>query len=240
LAVNSEQLTEIETTYQNQRHNGATPFLTVGFNRRFAPLTQKMVQFFANRHEPMFLHARINAGFIPKDSWIQRDGDGGRIVGEFCHFIDWVRFVAASPIVTVSAAALPDREKYNHDNIGVLLTFQDGSIANLLYLANGDRSVPKEYFEIFCGGSVARLDDFKSLQLSRNRKTEKVTSSFDKGHRCEIESTIEAMKNGSPAPIPFEQLLEVTRATFAVEEALRTQRVVSLSDFVPRSVFVPL
>jgi hypothetical protein len=96
----------------------------------------------------------------------------------------------------------------------------------ILYAANGDRAVAKEYFEVFCGGSIARMDDFKTLSLSRDGKTETFKGGRDKGHRREMELTIEAMELGKDAPIPFAELIEVTEATFAVEEAIRTQRTV--------------
>jgi hypothetical protein len=101
-------------------------------------------------------------------------------------------------------------------------------VANLVYVANGDRAVAKEYFEVFCGNSVARIDDFKTVYLSRGGKTETVKSKQDKGHRRELELTVDAMRHGKEAPIPFAELIEVTEATFAVEEAIRTQRTVSL------------
>jgi hypothetical protein len=98
----------------------------------------------------------------------------------------------------------------------------------ILYAANGDRAVALECFEVFCGGSIARMDDFKTLSLSRDGKTETFEGGRDKGHRREIELTIEAMEKGKDAPIPFAELLEVTDATLAVEEGIRTQRTVDL------------
>ncbi len=92
----------------------------------------------------------------------------------------------------------------------------------------GIEPLAKEYFEVFCGSSIARMDDFKALYLSRNGKTETSKGGRDKGHRREVELTLEAMKQGKDAPIPFEELIEVTEATFAVEEAIRTQRTVHM------------
>ena len=218
LAVTREQLSQVQEAYESRLHAGIAPFLMVGFNRRFAPFTEKIRQFFLGRTEPMLLHARINAGYIPLDHWIH--ADGGRIVGEFCHFVDWARSVIGSPVQAVSAAALPDGTRYNSDNIAVTLKFTDGSIANLLYLANGDRGVSKEFFEIFCQGAIARLDDFKILELSRNGKLQTIKSAQDKGHRRELELTIEAIRSGKPSPIAFEELLEVTETTFLVQQAL--------------------
>jgi predicted dehydrogenase len=202
--------------------------LMVGFNRRFSPFTERLQQFFAGRTEPMLVHIRCNAGFIPRSSWIQAAENGGRIVGELCHFVDWARAVIGRSIESVTAAALPDSGRYHRDNVTVTLTFADGSLANLIYVANGDRAVAKEHFEVFCGGGVARLEDFRQVSLSRNGKTENWKSQQDKGHRRELAMTVEAMRLGKEAPIPFAELVEVSEATLAVEEAIRMRRVVML------------
>jgi predicted dehydrogenase/threonine dehydrogenase-like Zn-dependent dehydrogenase len=228
LAITRDQMYTIRETYEELLQSGKSPFVMVGFNRRFAPLTQRLMQFFARRSEPMMVHVRCNAGCIARDHWIQSDAGGGRIVGEFCHFVDWARAVVSSPIESVTAVALPDISRYQRDNISVVVTFSDGSIANLLYLANGDNSVNKEYFEVFCQGKIARLDDFRKLQLSASGKTEDISSKFDKGHSRELQLTVEAMRSGGPSPIPFEELLEVTECCFAVEESIQRQSTVVL------------
>jgi predicted dehydrogenase/NADPH:quinone reductase-like Zn-dependent oxidoreductase len=228
LAINREQLEMVQKAYVRALAENRSPFLMVGFNRRFSPLTKRLKDFFAGRTEPMLVHIRCNAGFIPRDSWIQDAENGGRIIGELCHFVDWARAVVGCPMETIIAAALPDAGRYSRDNVTVIIGFKDGSVANLLYAANGDRAVAKEYFEVFSGSSIARIDDFKALHLSRNGKTATLKSSGDKGHRREMELTIEAMKRGEDAPIPFEELVEVAKATLAIEDAIRTQQVVSL------------
>ncbi len=229
LAVDREQLERVRMAYAKALSENRSPFLMVGFNRRFSPFTERMMKFFARRSDPMLVHVRCNGGFVPRTSWIQHPGNGGRIIGELCHFVDWARAIVRCPMRTVTAAALPDTGRYNRDNVTSTISFQDGSLANLLYLANGDHAVAKEYFEVFCEGSVARLDDFKTLSLSRNGKTETIKGGRDKGHHREMELTIEAMEQGKDAPIPFAELIEVTEATFAVEEAIRTQKTVSLN-----------
>ena len=176
------------------------------------------------------VQARINAGFIPRDHWVQQPGEGGRIIGELCHFVDWARHVVGFPIRTVSAAALPDGNRYNRDNVSASLTFADGSLANLAYIANGDPAVPKEQFEVFCEGSVARLDDFETLQLVRDRKTKRFKSPQDKGHRRELELTIKSMASGTEAPIPFDQIIEVTEFSFSIAGAIATGEPVSEKD----------
>jgi polar amino acid transport system substrate-binding protein len=226
LAVDREQLAQLQKVYAAQLQAGRAPFVMVGFNRRFAPFTEKMRQFFADRREPMLVHARVNAGYLPHDHWVY--AQGGRIVGEFCHFVDWARSVIGSPIHSVAATGLPDGTQYTSDNIAVTLKFADGSVANLLYLANGDRSIPKEFFEVFCQGAVARLHDFRTLELARNGKVQKFKSVQDKGHRRELQLTIEAIRSGKPSPISFEELVEVTETTFLVQHALATGEVIRL------------
>jgi predicted dehydrogenase/threonine dehydrogenase-like Zn-dependent dehydrogenase len=218
LATTREQLQAIENAYRGlEKAGNQPPCLMVGFNRRFASATEEIRRFFGSRSEPMLVHIRVNAGYQPKDHWVH--ADGGRIVGEVCHFADWARSIIARPIRSVSAFDLPDGARYSRDNVAVTLSFEDGSIASLLYLANGDTAVPKEYFELFCAGSVARLDDFRTLSLTRNRKTRVIRTHQDKGHKRELALTIEAMRSGGPSPIPFEELMEVTEATLAVCES---------------------
>jgi predicted dehydrogenase len=215
-----EELSAIREAYSKRAAEGKNPYVMVGFNRRFAPLTERIREFFAGRQEPMLVHIRVNAGYVPRDHWAQRSV-GGRIVGEVCHFVDWARSVVGRPLRGVRAAALPDGIRYNRDNLVATLVFEDGSIANLLYLANGDKAVPKEYFEVFCEAGVARLEDFRVLELVRNAKRQTSKSPQDMGHRKELELTTSAIRSGQAAPIPFEEICEVTEATFSIEEALR-------------------
>jgi len=233
LAIDREQLAQLQEQYAAQLQDGRAPFVMVGFNRRFASFTEKIRQFFADRREPMLVHARVNAGYIPHNHWLH--AHGGRIVGEFCHFVDWARFVIGSPIHSVAATGLPDGAQYTSDNIAVTLKFADGSVANLLYLANGDRSIPKEYFEVFCQGAIARLHDFRTLELARNGKVQKFKSLQDKGHGRELQLTIEAIRSGKPSPISFEELVEVTQTTFLVQQALVTGEAIRLAPAAPDS-----
>lgn len=226
LAIDRQQLAQLQEVYAAQQQAGRAPFLMVGFNRRFAPFTEKIRQFFTGRREPMLLHARINAGYVSHDHWIH--AQGGRIVGEFCHFVDWARAVIGCPIDSVAATSLPNVTPDPSDNIAVTLKFLDGSVANLLYLANGDRSIPKEFFEVFCQGTIARLHDFRILELARNGQVQKFKSLQDKGHRRELQLTIDAIRSGNPSPIPFDELVEVTETTFLVHHALATGEVIRL------------
>jgi len=220
LAINREQLDAVRCTYQAEQEKSGTPFLMVGFNRRFAPFTEKLQHFFDNRSEPMMVHVRVNAGYIPLDHSIQRGSNGGRIVGELCHFVDWARAIIGVPIISITAQALPDGVRYNHDNVAATLSFRDGSIANLLYVANGDKCVPKEHFEVFCEGKVGCVHDFRTLELTANGKTQRMKGKRDKGHTREVELTVDAMRRGGQSPIPYEQIAEVSEATIAILEAI--------------------
>ena len=226
LAISREQMTQLREEYAARVQSGHAPFVMVGFNRRFAPFTERIREFFTGRCEPMIIHARVNAGPLPQSHWIH--SQGGRVLGEFCHFVDWVRAVINSPIESVTATGLPNGTQHPADNIAVVLRFADGSVANLLYLTNGDRSIPKEFFEIFCEGATARLEDFRTLELARNGKLERFKIQQDKGHRREIELTIDAIRSGRPSPITFEELAEVTDATLSVHEALATGQVIRI------------
>ena len=128
----------------------------------------------------------------------------------------------------MSAHALPDGARYHRDNVVATLSMADGSIANIVYVANGDRTVPKEQVEVFCEGSVAILSDFDTLSLIRNGKTSVIKGHHDKGHKRELRLTVEAISRGLPSPIPFSELVEVTQTTFTVHEAVARERDMNL------------
>ena len=220
LAVDREQLQGVRQAYQESAERGQRPFLMVGFNRRFAPPTRTVREFFAGRREPMMVHVRVNAGFIPAEHWTQQASEGGRIIGELCHFVDWALHMVGTSIRSVSASALPDGTRYNQDNLAIVMNFTDGSMANLLYVANGDPALPKEYYEIFCEGRVARMEDFRTLELVRNQKVKRLKLSRDKGHRNELELTLRSMISGTEAPIQVHEIIQVTEATFSICDAL--------------------
>lgn len=227
LATTLDELKEIENSVAVRNAAGESAFVMVGFNRRFAPFTENIREFFAGRSEAMALNIRVNAGFIPNDHWAHQHG--GRIVGEFCHFVDWARALVGRPIVRVHAASLPNGNRYCDDNMSATLSFADGSLATIQYLANGDKAVAKEYYEVFCGGAVARLDNFTSLELARGGKINKLKGTSDKGHKREMQLTLDAILTGKPAPIPFEELIEISKATLLVQQAARFRCPTSIS-----------
>jgi len=219
LAITLEQLKSIEKQLRITNHG----LLTVGFNRRFAPLIQNLKSSIVNRNEPLHAHYRVNAGFIPANHWTQDEViGGGRIIGEACHFIDVITFLVGVLPVKVSAHALPNNGKYKEDNISMTFTFADGSIGVVDYLANGDKSMPKERLEVFCGGMVAVLDDYVSLTTVKDGKKKVESGAQDKGWRGEMAAFAESVRAGKEAPIPYEQIMAVTKSTFAAVESIRS------------------
>jgi predicted dehydrogenase len=220
LALNRDELSEIRTALATEN----SPLLMVGFNRRFAPLAVKLRAFLADRRQPLWMHYRVNAGALPLNHWTHDPAiGGGRIIGEGCHFIDFLTSLAGAPPHSVGSHGLPDQGQFRDDNLVMTFTFPDGSLGTLSYLANGDKAFSKERVEIFCGGRVAVLDDFRRLELVRDGKRQVIRSRFrqDKGHQAEWESFTAAITTGDAPPIPYNHLFGVTEATFAAIDSLR-------------------
>jgi polar amino acid transport system substrate-binding protein len=230
LCINPEELDKIiRQIIKTPESNARTPRLMMGFNRRFAPLMGRLKDFITPRNAPLFLHMRINAGFLPPDHWAQDpEVGGGRIIGEACHFVDTARFLVGQPLKEVLARALPCRH-HPPDTVTAALRFQDGSLAVLEYLGNGDPGIPKEYYEVHTGGKSAILEDFRTLALAHHRRLRKIKKVQDKGHRGEIAAFINAIKQGQPSPIPLGEIIEASWATFAIMESLQTGAAVPLS-----------
>lgn len=221
IAVNQDQLSLV----LEQLSANSSSLLTVGFNRRFAPLAQEMHAFISQRKEPLAAHFRVNAGYIPLNHWLHDPQQGGgRIIGEGCHFVDFLAFLVGASPIAVTAQALPDGDSYREDNVVLTFTFPDGSLGTVSYLANGDKSFPKERVEVFAAGRVAVLDDFRSLEMVHNgrRKASRSRLRQDKGHGAAWQAFTDAILNTAEPPIPYGQIEGVTRATFAAVESLRT------------------
>lgn len=218
LAINSKQLSVISKQLL-KTDNG---LLLTGFNRRFSPLAQKLKLTIVNRQSSIYAHYRINAGYIPTNHWTQDPAiGGGRIIGEACHFIDLITYLVGAAPISVTAHALPDVGKYREDNVSMTFTFPDGSIGVVDYLANGDKSHPKERLEIFCEGQISILDDYVSLQTIKDGKKKVENMAQDKGWKDEMSAFAKAIKEGGEPPIPYDQIIGVTKAAFAAAESLR-------------------
>ena len=215
LCIIPEQLDEIKELY-----NEANVHLMVGFNRRFAPQLVKLIPKLREKQMPVAINYRINAGFIPAGSW-EHDSEmgGGRILGEVCHFIDTALFIAGSSYASVSAQVIPDA-LHHHDSLIVSLGFQNGSIATISYFSNGNKNLAKEHLEIFQAGAVAVIDDFKTMTEYGNSVTEIKLKQQDKGHAAEVRQFLDAVKNGKPTPIPFDEIYLTTRCSFAILESI--------------------
>ena len=216
----------VRTANASKNPFSANPLLIVGFNRRFAPLANELKGFIDQRKEPLAAHYRVNAGHLPSTHWLHDPNlGGGRVIGEGCHFVDFLTFMVGDPPVSVVTRALPDNERYHEDNLVMTFTFPDGSIGTIHYLANGDPTFPKERIEVFASGRVAVLDDFRSLELVHNgrRKVNRTRLHQDKGHRSIWEAYISAITNNGSPPIPYNHLVGVTQATFSAVEALRSE-----------------
>ena len=214
LALNKDELDEIGD--QLRTPAGDEPLLMVGFNRRFAPLARRLNAFLDRRSEPLVAHYRVNAGYIPLDHWLHDPAQGGgRIIGESCHFVDFIAYLVGASPISVTAHALPDAGRYREDNLVMTFTFPDGSLGTVSYLANGDKAFPKERVEVFSGGRVAVLDDYRSLEMVRDgrRRVQRARLGQDKGHRAEWEAFTVALRAGGPPPIPYDQVFGVMRAT---------------------------
>jgi predicted dehydrogenase len=225
LALTEAELAEIERTRAQAVAAGRNLVLMVGFNRRYAPHVRRAKSLLAGIREPKAMVMTVNAGALPPEHWAQaRDVGGGRIIGEACHFIDLLRFLAGSPIDAVQAASLGAGNglRTAEDKATITLTFADGSLGTILYLANGHKSFPKERLEIFAAGRILQLDNFRSLvgygwpgfgKMKLWRQ--------DKGQDACAEAFIHGVTAGTH-PIPFEEVMEVSRVTIQAAELLRS------------------
>lgn len=213
LCLTLDELKEIKDVYSaHHTQNSAAPLLMVGFNRRFAPHIQKIKELLEGTQSPKSFIMTVNAGAIPQNHWTQDpDVGGGRIIGEACHFIDLLRFLAGSKITsrTIVTASTECR-----DTACIQLGFEDGSIGTVHYFANGNKKFPKERLEIFVGGRILHLDNFRTLKgvgWPGFRKMNLFRQ--DKGQKNCTKAFVEAIQNGTPAPIPMDELIEVSQIT---------------------------
>ncbi|MET3376948.1 putative dehydrogenase/threonine dehydrogenase-like Zn-dependent dehydrogenase [Variovorax boronicumulans] len=234
LAIQHSELADVEAAYALAHAAGASsngqsrkgPQLMVGFNRRFSPQVQKMKLLLQVVKEPKSFIMTMNAGAIPAGHWAQDNAmGGGRIIGEACHFIDLMRFLAGSPIVSIQSRRMGNAPgvAITEDKASITLGFEDGSFGTILYLANGAASFPKERVEVFAAGRVLQLDNFRKLKGYGWPGFSKLNLwKQDKGQNACAAAFLQAIEKGIAA-IPVNEIFEVARATIDVAEQLRQQ-----------------
>jgi predicted dehydrogenase/threonine dehydrogenase-like Zn-dependent dehydrogenase len=230
LCLSENELQEIIDAHSDNRR-----LLMVGFNRRFAPFAVRMKDFLRDAGETLAIHYRVNAGFLPADHWLNDPlQGGGRIIGEVCHFVDFLNFITGSSVTEVETRALPNPGGYSNDNVICSLRFADGSQGTISYLANGDKSYSKERVEVFSAGRVIVLDDFRRLELVRGGKRQIFRSRLrqDKGHRGEWIAFANSIRNASASPVAFSEIVNTMQATFALEESRCIGRSVQIKPLI--------
>ena len=230
LAINEEQLNEI--TELLPQYNGV---LSVGFNRRFAPISKVFKKYLSNRRQPMVISYRFLTPLVMKGSDVEWVHDpelgGGRIIGEMCHMVDTVSFLVGSVPHKVYAASISGNAPAiaNYDNIAVTLTYRDGSVAQLLYVANSDASQPQERIELHWEGSYGLIDNFKNGFYSHKGKKNKIHGlNQQKGWKEEIDAFVNSIREDKKEPIPLTSLVETTRITHLIHKSLETAQVLEL------------
>ena len=228
LAITLEELAQVEATYYSVANQTAAPKLMVGFNRRFSPQVQKMKELLSSVKEPKSFMMTMNAGAIPAEHWTQdNEVGGGRIIGEACHFIDLMRFLAGSEITSVQCRRMDDVDSVDitEDKAAIILGFADGSFGTIQYLANGAASFPKERVEVFAAGRVLQLDNFRKLKGFGWPGFKKMNLwKQDKGQTECSAAFLESIEKGTEAPITARELFEVAKITIEIAEQLRNQR----------------
>lgn len=210
LCIHEKELFKILNAYNAIKTIQPDIKIMVGFNRRFSAHIVKIKSLIKTVNEPKSIIMTVNAGMLPPDHWAQdMEIGGGRIIGEVCHFIDLLRFLTGEKIVKYDKGVM---ENFMRDTLTINLSFADGSIGSIHYFANGSKAFPKEILKVFCGGKVLELNNFKVLHGFGWKDFKKMKLwRQDKGHLNEIRSFVHAISNGSPSPIPFEEINEVTK-----------------------------
>lgn len=228
LAIDREQLDMVRSAYEKQVAAGGTARLMVGYNRRYSPYIVKMKSLLDKASGPKSFIMTMNAGAIPADVWVQdQDVGGGRIIGEACHHIDLMRFLSGHKIVEIKAQRMGENkfEAITEDKAIILLRFADGSHGSIHYFANGAASFPKERIEVFANSGTLQIDNFKSLRgFDWPGFRKKSGLKQDKGQEGCIDLFYQAICNGTPSPIPPDEIFEVADATITAVEILREQR----------------
>ena len=223
LAMTFDELENVKKAYEVSQQG-----LMLGFNRRFAPLTSKMLTNLINDQK---IHQyRVNAGVVPPDHWVHDpEIGGGRIIGEVCHIIDLSGYIAGSKVRRVSAMTLKSNPSLS-DSVSINIEYVNGSIANISYYSNGNKNVPKERIEVFCNGAVYLINDFKALEIINERGSKKFKNKGqDKGHAKEFELVANALSEGQQFPISFDEIYHSSFVTLETIRSIKEIRVIEIN-----------
>ncbi|MCX5872565.1 MAG: bi-domain-containing oxidoreductase [Deltaproteobacteria bacterium] len=220
LGIFPEQVDAVQEAYLSTRNNETPPLLMIGFNRRFSPHIQKMKQLLHGVKQPLSIIITVNAGEVPPSDWTQdtRIG-GGRIIGEGCHFVDLLYYLTASRATSICATKMGEAPGVfvTDDKMSFTIKFENGSFGTVHYFANGDKSFPKERIEVFSEGRILQLDNFQTLRGYGWPGFKKMSLwKQDKGHKESITRFLNSVRNRIEAPIPFEEIVDITKVTFDV------------------------
>lgn len=221
LATNQADLDAIKAFYA--KGNGPKPVLMTGFNRRFSKYAQEIAKHTSKRINPLFVHYRMNAGFIPLDHWTHEHG--GRIVGECCHIIDMMTFLTGSKMVSISQESLsPTNEKFSYaDNRAIVLKYEDGSVCTIHYFAVGSKKYPKEFMEVHFDEKTITMDDYKKLAGFGIKVPELAGNISQKGQLEELEALYNTLSGKTDKwPIEFWDMIQTTEASFLVNGEVLT------------------
>ena len=223
LALTQVEIDDIVNNYDNIKAD-QKPILMVGFNRRFSPLVVKMKELIDISSGPKCFIMTMNAGDIPPDSWVHsKTAGGGRIIGEACHYIDLMRHLTDSEIVSIKASCIGETQHptIREDKASLTILFKDGSMGTIHYFANGGKAFPKERVEVFVDNGVLQLDNFRSLKGFgwAGFKSMKLLRQ-NKGQSECMKAFFDAIANGTNSPIPFEEIIEVSQAAIDAAEQI--------------------
>jgi predicted dehydrogenase/threonine dehydrogenase-like Zn-dependent dehydrogenase len=227
IALSLKELDSVKNAYQGNQN-----ILMVGYNRRYSPLAKRLKEFFNDKTGAMNMIYRVNAGFIPKNHWTQDPGvGGGRIIGEVCHFIDFLIFLSDSlpKEVYTTGLSINNDEQVIEDNISAVFKFHNGSVGTVIYAANGDSAMEKEYVEVFSDDKSAKLIDFRELKLYDGTKSKRIKiAKQDKGQAGEIKYFFDLIKGNAQTDYSFDEIFIGSLATFKILESLRTGKPVNI------------
>jgi predicted dehydrogenase/threonine dehydrogenase-like Zn-dependent dehydrogenase len=220
LAIRAEDLDKIVAAYDALPQK---PQLTVGFNRRFSPYMEKAKQLLGGSNAPMNVIATMNAGFIPADFWVHdMQTGGGRIIGEACHYIDLITFLTGSSVSEVVMNAMGTQPEENTDNAAIILKYANGAQGIIHYFANGHKTYSKERVEIYSQGRTLIMDNFRRMDAYGFKGFSSMKSTQDKGHAAQFKRLIKSVQSGGQSLIPFQDIINTSRASFAAIESLKT------------------